>query len=76
MNPILIVDDNEQIVQILAQYVKAEGWPCLTARSGEEALSLFDAAAPSLILLDIMLPASTAWRSAGASAAYRACPSS
>ena len=56
MNPILIVDDNEQIVQILAQYVKAEGWPCLTARSGEEALSLFDAAAPSLILLDIMLP--------------------
>ena len=46
MNPILIVDDNEQIVQILAQYVKAEGWPCLTARSGEEALSLFDAAAP------------------------------
>ena len=56
MNPILIVDDNEQIVQILAQYVKAEGWPFLTARSGEEALSLFDAAAPSLILLDIMLP--------------------
>ena len=56
MNPILIVDDNEQIVQILAQYVKAEGWPCLTARSGEEALSLFDAAAPALILLDIMLP--------------------
>ena len=56
MNPILIVDDNEQIVQILAQYVKAVGWPCLTARSGEEALSLFDAAAPSLIPLDIMLP--------------------
>ena len=56
VNPILIVDDNEQIVQILVQYVKAEGWPCLTARSGEEALSLFDAAAPSLILLDIMLP--------------------
>lgn len=56
MNPILIVDDNEQIVQILAQYVKAEGWPCLTARCGEEALSLFDAAVPSLILLDIMLP--------------------
>ena len=56
MNPILIVDDNEQILQILAQYVKAEDWPYLTAKSGEEALALFDAAEPSLILLDIMLP--------------------
>ena len=56
MNPILIVDDNEQIVSILAQYIQAEGWPHLAARSGEEALSLFDAAAPSVILLDIMLP--------------------
>ena len=56
MNPILIVDDNEQIVSILAQYIQAEGWPHLAARSGEDALSLFDAAAPSVILLDIMLP--------------------
>ncbi len=56
MNPILIVDDNEQILKILTEYVQAEGWPYLTACSGEEALSLFDAASPSLILLDIMLP--------------------
>ncbi len=56
MNPILIVDDNEQILKILTEYVQREGWPYLTARSGEEALSLFDAASPSLILLDIMLP--------------------
>lgn len=56
MNPILIVDDNEQILGILAQYIKAEGYTYLTAKSGEEALELFDAAAPSLILLDIMLP--------------------
>ena len=56
MNPILIVDDNEQIVSILVEYVEAEGWPYLVARSGEEALSLFDAASPSLILLDVMLP--------------------
>ena len=56
MNPILIVDDNEQILEILTQYIRAEGWPYLTAASGEEALSLFDAASPSLILLDIMLP--------------------
>ena len=56
MNPILIVDDNEQIVEILSRYIAAEGWPLLCARSGEEALSLFDAADPSVILLDILLP--------------------
>lgn len=56
LNPILIVDDNQQILDILTQYIRAEGWPCLTAATGEEALSLFDAAAPSLILLDVMLP--------------------
>ena len=56
MNPILVVDDNEQILDILTQYIKKEGWALLTAKTGEEALALFDAAQPTLILLDIMLP--------------------
>ena len=56
VNPILVVDDNAQIVDILLQYIKKEGWPMLAAKTGEEALALFDAAEPSLILLDIMLP--------------------
>ena len=56
VNPILVVDDNAQIVDILSQYIKNEGWPMLAAKTGEEALALFGAAEPSLILLDIMLP--------------------
>lgn len=56
MNPILVVDDNEQILDILTQYIKKENWPFLTASTGEEALKLFKAVNPSLILLDIMLP--------------------
>ena len=56
MNPILVVDDNEQILEILTRYIQAEKWPMLAARSGEEALELFAAAEPSIILLDIMLP--------------------
>ena len=56
VNPILVVDDNAQIVDILSQYIKKEGWPMLAAKTGEEALALFDAAEPPLILLDIMLP--------------------
>ncbi|MBR3874174.1 MAG: response regulator transcription factor [Clostridia bacterium] len=56
MKPILVVDDNEQIVGILSRYILQQGWPFLTAQSGEEALALFEAADPSVILLDIMLP--------------------
>ena len=32
VNPILVVDDNAQIVDILSQYIKKEGWPMLAAR--------------------------------------------
>ena len=56
MKPILVVDDNKQILDILSQYIKKENWPFFTASSGEEALRLFGTIDPSLILLDIMLP--------------------
>ena len=56
MNPILIVDDNEQILKILTKYVQSEGWSSITAKTGEEALRLFDSTNPSIVLLDIMLP--------------------
>ena len=41
MNPILVVDDNEQILNILSQYIKKENWPFVTAKTGENALKLF-----------------------------------
>ncbi len=56
MNPILVVDDNEQICSILAQYIRRDGMEAILAKSGEEALALFAGASPCLILLDIMLP--------------------
>ena len=34
MNPILVVDDNEQILNILTQYINKEGWALLTAKTG------------------------------------------
>ena len=56
MNPILVVDDNEQICSILAQYIRRDGMEAILAKSGEEAFALFAGASPCLILLDIMLP--------------------
>lgn len=56
MKPILVVDDNERMVCVLEACVKKEGFDCISAFDGEEALSKFKQFNPSLILLDIMIP--------------------
>ena len=38
MVKVLIVDDNEQITSILAEYAKKEGYMPIVATDGEEAL--------------------------------------
>ncbi|MEM7252847.1 MAG: response regulator [Pseudomonadota bacterium] len=52
---ILVVDDNEDNVEILEDYLQDE-FDVRTALNGEEALELVDAFAPELVLLDIMMP--------------------
>lgn len=56
MEYILIADDNQDITDILASYVKNEGYEPLVAVDGREAISMFDQYNPSLILLDVMMP--------------------
>jgi len=53
---ILIVDDEPDIVELLAFNLKAEGYEVVTAASGLEALNQARATLPDLILLDLMLP--------------------
>jgi DNA-binding response OmpR family regulator len=53
---ILVVDDNEKIVEVLAAYLESEGYDVLTAGDGESALALAEEHRPDLALLDIMLP--------------------
>ena len=56
MESILIVDDNERMVDVLQAYAKKEGFDCISAFDGEEALSKFRLLNPALILLDLMIP--------------------
>lgn len=56
MEKILIADDNEDITDILANYIEREGYEALVAKDGEEALQLFWEQSPVLVLLDIMMP--------------------
>ena len=53
---ILIVEDEESFVEALVVGLKREGFLVKVARDGAEALDLFDAVRPDLVLLDVMLP--------------------
>ena len=53
---ILIVEDDADINALLAKIVAREGFGCVQAYSGTEALLQMERAAFDLVLLDMMLP--------------------
>jgi two-component system response regulator RegX3 len=53
---VLIAEDEESFVEALVIGLGREGFDVSVARDGPEALQLFDAIDPDLVLLDIMLP--------------------
>ena len=53
---ILIVDDEEDILELVAYNLKREGYQTVSAVSGEEALKKCRSETPDLIVLDLMLP--------------------
>lgn len=56
MPTILVVDDNEKIVEVLSEYLKADGFTPVVATDGLEAMAAAEKHRPDLALLDIMLP--------------------
>ena len=56
MSKILIADDNKQIVSILSEYAKSEGYNTDEAYDGEIALSKALSNDYDMILLDVMMP--------------------
>ena len=53
---ILIVEDDERIADFLSRALRSEGFHCVTARDGRDALQLAMDADFDLILLDVMIP--------------------
>ena len=70
---ILVVEDEQAIASFVAAYLRKDGFAVQTTASGREALTLVHSAAPSLVVLDLMLPDSTGWRSAAGSARPARC---
>ncbi len=53
---ILIVDDEEVLRDVLDVMLRREGFECLLAVSGEEALNVLESEDVDLVVLDVMLP--------------------
>ena len=56
MKKILIVDDEKPISDIIKFNMVKEGYEVVTAFNGREAIELFEAEQPDIIILDLMLP--------------------
>ena len=52
----LIADDNRQLLNILKSAAQKEGFDTILALDGKEALDLFNAKQPQIVLLDVMMP--------------------
>ena len=60
--PVLIVEDDEDLRDMMAQMLSIEGYPTATAANGREALDyLHHTAKPNVILLDLMMPVMDGW---------------
>jgi CheY-like chemotaxis protein len=56
LNRILVVEDEQYLLDILARILRSSGYDIVEAKSGGEAIEKAASAQPSLILLDLNLP--------------------
>lgn len=54
--PILVIDDDQAILETVAEILGDEGYQVVTARNGAEGLVVAERAAPALVLLDRWMP--------------------
>jgi len=56
MKKILVIEDEEKIAKLVAEYLTNESFSVITAGDGEAGLASFYQEKPDLVLLDVMLP--------------------
>jgi len=62
---VLAVDDNEQNLQLLEEYLSTWGYDVVMARDGREALQLYPEVNPAVIVLDVMMPVMDGYQACG-----------
>ena len=58
---VLIADDEDSILEIMAKKVAMQGYAVVTARDGQEAWNKIVAENPDVIILDITMPKMDGW---------------
>jgi CheY-like chemotaxis protein len=59
--PVLIVEDDEDLREMMAHLLTLEGFEAATAANGREALDYLQTSRPEVILLDLMMPVMDGW---------------
>jgi len=56
MSAILVVDDDPQVLEVVGEMLKLEGYAVATAADGREAVAKFRAASFDLVITDLIMP--------------------
>lgn len=59
---ILVIDDDVNICELIRLYLEKEGYEALPVYNGKKAIEVFSEFAPSIVILDIMLPGVDGWQ--------------
>ncbi len=62
LEKIMVADDDKNICELLRLYLEKEQYTVVIANDGNEAIARFNAEAPALILLDVMMPGLDGWQ--------------
>ena len=58
---ILVVDDEKSIRDLLCEAIECDGYRCLTAGDGKEALTVLEDERVDVVITDIMMPQMDGW---------------
>ena len=64
--PVLVADDDPEVLQVTAEMLRQLGYSVTTARCGQEALTLVETAEPAIVVLDYAMPSMTGLEAAAA----------
>lgn len=67
--PVLVVDDDSTIVDIVRETLEFENIEVMTASNGREALECVEKVLPSVVLLDMRMPVMDGWQFASSARA-------
>ena len=73
MVTVAVCEDDAALRSVLSRSLSGAGHEVLLAHNGAEALRVFPSAAPDVVILDIGLAATSAWRCAPAAWTHRCC---